>query len=157
MIFGNKKNVEEYLPYLSKSLKKALLYIEETDFSKLENGEYEIDGSRIFARVNTYATEPKADRRPEKHEKYIDVQYVAAGEETIWYTPLTAECVETENKAENEDVIFYADPQEANCVTLKAGDFAVFFPWELHRPNCNAGEEPVNVQKVVVKVRAFDA
>lgn len=155
MIFGNKKNVEQYLPYLNKSLKKALLYVAETDFSELENGEYEIDGRHVFARVNTYATEPKADRRPEKHEQYIDVQYVAAGEETIWYTPLTEACVETENRAEKEDVIFYADPAEANCVSLKAGDFAVFFPWELHRPNCSLGEDAANVQKVVVKVRAF--
>lgn len=155
MIFGNKSNVEQYLPYLNKSLKKALLYVAETDFSKVENGEYEIDGRNVFARVNTYATEPKADRRPEKHEQYIDVQYVAAGEEDIWYTPLTDACVETENKAEKEDVIFYADPAEVNCVTLKAGDFAVFFPWELHRPNCQYGEEPSNVQKIVVKVRVF--
>lgn len=155
MIFGNKSNIEQYLPYLNKSLKKALLYVAETDFSKVENGEYEIDGRNVFARVNTYATEPKSDRRPEKHEQYIDVQYVAAGEEDIWYTPLTDACVETENKAEKEDVIFYADPAEVNCVTLKAGDFAVFFPWELHRPNCQSGEEPSNVQKIVVKVRVF--
>lgn len=157
MIFGNKKDAEKYLPYLNKSLKKALLYIEETDFSKIANGEYEIDGRDVFARVNTYATEPKAARRPEKHEKYIDVQYVAVGEETIWYTSLTEKCVEIENKAEKEDVIFYADPQETNCVTLKAGDFAIFFPWELHRPNCSVGEEPANVQKIVVKVHSFDA
>ena len=64
--------------------------------------------------------------------------------------------MEIENKAEKEDVIFYADPQETNCVTLKAGDFAIFFPWELHRPNCSVGEEPANVQKIVVKVHSFD-
>lgn len=155
MIFGNKNDVEQILPYVSKSLKKALLYVAETDFSKVENGEYEIDGRDIFARVNTYATEPKAERRPEKHEQYIDVQYVAAGEETIWYTALTEACVETENKAAKEDVIFYADPEETNFVTLKAGDFAVFFPWELHRPNCSVADEPADVQKIVVKVRVF--
>ena len=101
------------------------------------NGEYEIDGRNVFARVNTYDTEPKAERRPEKHNDYIDVQFVARGEEAIWYTPLTDACVETENKAEKEDVIFYADPQEKNCAVLNSGDFAIFFPWELHRPNCS--------------------
>ena len=80
--------------------------------------------------------------------------FVARGEETIWYTPLTADCVETENKAEKEDVIFYADPQEKNCAVLNSGDFAIFFPWELHRPNCSVEKIASNVQKIVVKVKA---
>lgn len=154
MINGNKNDITKLLPYVSPALQKALAYISSTDFSAVANGEYEIDGRKVFARVNTYATEPKDARHPEKHNKYIDVQYVAQGEETIWYTPLTVACVETENKADSDDVIFYADPAEQNCVTLKSGDFAVFFPWELHRPNCSVSGEAANVQKVVVKVLA---
>jgi biofilm protein TabA len=154
MLQGNKNDIERLLPYVSERLQKALAYIAATDFSKVANGEYEIDGRNVFARVNTYDTEPKSARRPEKHNDYIDVQFVAAGEETIWYTPLTAACVETENKAAKEDVIFYADPHEANYAVLAAGDFAIFFPWELHRPNCTAGEAAAHVQKIVVKVKA---
>lgn len=154
MLQGNKKDIEKLLPYVSERLQKALAYVAVTDFSKVENGEYEIDGRNIFARVNTYDTEPKAERRPEKHNDYIDVQFVARGEETIWYTPLTDDCVETENKAEKEDVIFYADPQEKNCTVLNSGDFAIFFPWELHRPNCSVEKNASNVQKIVVKVKA---
>lgn len=154
MLQGNKNDIAKLLPYVSERLQKALTYVAETDFSKLANGEYEIDGRNAFARVNTYATEPKAERRPEKHNDYIDVQFVAAGKEAIWYTPLTSACVETENRAEKEDVIFYAEPQEKNFVTLAAGDFAIFFPWELHRPNCNAEEAAAQVQKIVVKVKA---
>lgn len=158
MIQGNKKYIAMILPYVSGNLQKALQYVSETDFSALENGEYEIDGRNVFARVNTYATEKKADRRPEKHNKYIDVQFVATGSETIWYTSLDEHCVETENKAEAEDVIFYADPHEKNCAVLNTGDFAIFFPWELHRPNCANGclgeEKSENVKKVVVKVKA---
>ena len=112
----------------------------------------------MFARVNTYNTEPKAERRAEKHNQYIDVQYVAQGSETIWFTPLTPACIETENKADENDVIFYADPKEKNCVVLNTGDFAIFFPWELHRPNCAhgcCGEGAIqHVQKIVVKVEA---
>lgn len=159
MIIGNKSDIVKMLPYVSPRLAQALAYLTATDFSKVENGEYEIDGRNVFARVNTYTTEPKADRRPEKHNQYIDVQYVAQGSETIWCTPLTDACVETENKAEKEDVIFYADPNEENCAVLHAGDFAIFFPWELHRPNCNNGccgeGEASQVQKVVVKVKAW--
>ena len=154
MLQGNKKDIEKLLPYVSERLQKALAYVAATDFSKVENAEYEIDGRNVFARVNTYDTELKADRRPEKHNDYIDVQFVARGEEAIWYTPLTDACVETENKAEKEDVIFYADPQEKNCAVLNSGDFAIFFPWELHRPNCSVEKTASNVQKIVVKVKA---
>lgn len=154
MLQGNKNDIEKLLPYVSERLQKALAYVAATDFGKVENGEYEIDGHNVFARVNTYDTELKADRRPEKHNDYIDVQFVARGEEAIWYTPLTSECVETENKAEKEDVIFYADPQEKNCAVLNSGDFAIFFPWELHRPNCSVEKTASNVQKIVVKVKA---
>ena len=86
------------------------------------------------------------------------MQYVAQGSETVWFTPLTETNVETENLAKENDVIFYADPKEKNCVVLQAGDFAIFFPWELHRPNCTNGccgeGEIQHVQKIVVKVEA---
>lgn len=154
MLQGNKKDIASLLPYVNERLQKALAYIAENDFSQLANGEYEIERRSIFARVNTYTTEEKAVRRPEKHNEYIDVQFVAEGEETIWYTPLRTSCVEVENRAEKEDVIFYADAKELNCVHLKAGDFAVFFPWELHRPNCQTEDKGSFVQKIVVKVKA---
>lgn len=154
MLQGNKNDIAKLLPYVSERLQKALAYVAETDFSKIENGEYEIDGRNVFARVNTYETEPKAERKPEKHNDYIDVQFVAQGNETIWYTPLTDDCVEIENKAAKDDVIFYADPAEKNCAVLNAGDFAIFFPWELHRPNCSTEKNASLVQKIVVKVKA---
>ena len=56
MLQGNKKDIEKLLPYVSERLQKALAYVAATDFSKVENGEYEIDGRNVFARVNTYDT-----------------------------------------------------------------------------------------------------
>jgi biofilm protein TabA len=155
MLTGKKEDILRVLPYVAPRLAQALAYVGATDFAKVANGEYELDGRRVFARVNTYTTEQKESRRPEKHERYIDVQYVAEGSESIWFTTLDASCEEIENKAETEDVIFYADSKEQNHVTLHAGEWAIFFPWELHRPNCaNEGEDATHVQKVVVKVEA---
>lgn len=158
MFQGNKNDIAKFLPYVSADLQKALNYIANTDFNDVSAGEYEIDGRNIFVRVSKYTTEEKDKRRAEKHEQYIDVQYVAEGSETIWYTPLNVACQESENKAAKEDVIFYHDPHEKNYISLNAGDFAVFFPWELHRPNCaNIEGDAVhleNVKKIVVKVKA---
>ena len=43
MLQGNKKDIEKLLPYVSERLQKALAYVAATDFSKVENGEYEIE------------------------------------------------------------------------------------------------------------------
>ncbi len=152
MIQGNIKDVEKFLPYLSPRLQTALKFIAATDFSKLPNGQIEIEGRTIYAGINTYETEPKAERRPEKHNKYIDVQFIGRGEETVWYTPLLDSTI-TEDCFAERDVAFYTDPHERNCANLKAGDFCILFPWELHRPNCST-EATSSVQKIVVKVLA---
>lgn len=151
MIQGNIQDIEKLLPYVSPRLQTALKFIAETDFSKLPNGEIEIEGRNIYAGINTYETEPKPNRRPEKHNKYIDVQFVGHGEETIWYAPFRPSCQLTEDKFATNDVAFYADPQELNCANLKAGDFCILFPWELHRPNCST-KASSSVQKIVVKI-----
>ena len=93
MLTGNKKDIYKLLPFVSPRLAQALAYIAATDFSQVPNGEYEIDGRKVFARVNTYDTEPKAQRRAEKHNQYIDVQYVAEDSETILLNTLTSENV----------------------------------------------------------------
>ena len=154
MITGNKQDIAKFLPYLQARLQRGLEYIAATDFAQVANGEYELDGRNVFARINTYLTEAKEERRPEKHHDYIDIQYVARGSEDIYFTPWNEKLLETENKEASDDVIFYADPSEVNKVTLHAGDFAIFFPWELHRPNCRAGGQATEVQKIVVKVKA---
>jgi len=46
-----------------------------------------------------------------------------------------------------------ADITNENFVIVKPGEFAVFFPWEVHRPNCQAGDKPSQVKKVVLKVK----
>ena len=153
MIQGNIKDIEKVLTYVGPRLQKALQFIAATDFSTMENGEVEIEGRTIYAGINTYTTEPKNERRAEKHNKYIDVQFVGKGEETIWYAPLRETCVLTEDKFAANDVAFYEDPAEKNCANLQAGDFCILFPWELHRPNCSTKEASF-VQKIVVKVLA---
>ena len=57
MIFGHKTDIEKLLPYVSEDLQKALKYLAATDFSKVPNGRYELDGEKMYANVDTYTTE----------------------------------------------------------------------------------------------------
>jgi len=154
MITGSKKDIAKLLPYVSARLGTALRYIAETDFSKVENGEYHLDGDKVFARVNRYATEPKDSKKPESHNAYIDVQYLGEGTEKIYYAAKSDAHKVIEDYAAERDLLFYEDAKEKDSVTLGDGVFAIFFPWELHRPGCHAVHGGCAVQKIVVKVLA---
>ena len=153
MIFTDLSKINDLLPYMSLRIGKALAYLRDTNFADLPNGEYEVEGRDIFARVNTYETEPREEKKPESHIKYIDVQFLVSGKESIGFCPLTEEHKVVENYADKQDLLFYERAYNENYVNMKAGDIAIFFPWEIHRPGCNVGSEKAQVKKVVVKVR----
>jgi len=154
MIFGNLAHIDDILPYVGPSIAKALQSIKKTDFELWADGEYEMDGRNLFARVNSYTTEPKEQRRPEKHFAYVDLQLMIIGSEAIGYCPLAKGMEVIEDKKTESDIVFYDKAIKENFVTLRAGDFAIFFPWEAHRPNCNCGDIALPVKKVVVKIKA---
>lgn len=154
MITGTLEQLDRLLPQVAGNVKKALELLKTVDVENLPVGKTPLDGDDIFASVNTYETEPMADRRPEKHFQYIDIQILGAGRETIGYTDVENAGDLTEDRRETNDVVFYGTTRKENFVKLEKGDFAIFFPWEVHRPNCWFGEGPETVKKIVVKVRA---
>ena len=154
MITGTLEQLDRLLPQVAGNVKKALELLKQVDVTALPAGKKLLDGEDIFASVNTYETEPVQDRRPEKHFRYIDIQILGAGREAIGYTDVENAGNLTEDRREKDDVVFYGTTRKENFVKLEKGDFAIFFPWEVHRPNCWFGEGPETVKKIVVKVRA---
>ncbi len=153
MITGTQKEIARVLPYVAGNVKKALEMVADLDLKALPLGKNQLEGDDIYANVNEYLTEPVEDRRPEKHFQYIDIQLLAYGKESIGYTDVENASGLTEDRSERDDVVFYGHTEKENFVYLKEGDFAIFFPWEVHRPNCYYGNGPFKVKKVVVKVR----
>lgn len=154
MITGTLEQLDRLLPQVAGNVKKALELLKQVDVTALPDGKKLLDGEDIFASVNTYETEPVQDRRPEKHFRYIDIQILGAGREAIGYTDVENAGNLMEDRREKDDVVFYGTTRKENFVKLEKGDFAIFFPWEVHRPNCWFGEGPETVKKIVVKVRA---
>lgn len=153
MITGNLEHLDRILPQLTGTVKKALELLAERDVTELPLGKTLLDGEDIFASVNEYATEPVEDRRPEKHFQYIDIQVLGAGREKIGYTDVENASNLTEDRREANDVVFYGTVKKENFVRLEKGDFAIFFPWEVHRPNCQFDGKGEKVKKIVIKVR----
>ncbi len=136
---------------VSKRIARALEVLKETDFAAKENGRYDVDGDNLYYLVQRYTTEPVEKRRPEAHEKYIDIQYLAKGKELMGYCLL--EELETDTPYNDEkDIIFYKQPKDMSQIQLLPGVFAVLFPQDGHCPKCQLAG-PGDVLKVVVKVK----
>ena len=146
MIIDNVKNIENYKG--TEKIYDVLKFILKSDFTKMDLGKYFIDGDNLFFMVQEYYTKP-VKNVAEAHKEYIDIQLVIGGEELIGYAPITAHTGIYEVK-EGKDCTLY------NCETvkllLKAGDFMVLYPNDLHEPGLANGVSS-KCQKVVFKIK----
>ncbi|RAU97606.1 YhcH/YjgK/YiaL family protein [Paenibacillus sp. YN15] len=153
MIVGNLDSWKKEAHVYSKALAKGMAFIEENRPEELEVGRYEIDGDKMFALVSVSETEPKQDRKPEAHDRYIDIQYLVSGAgEVIGVARRSADSVPSEDYLGSRDIAFYTEVKDETDVLLRPGMFAVFFPDDIHRPLCAAGDKADTVKKVVVKI-----
>lgn len=83
MIFSSIKNGDSFEKYPA-AIQTALEYLKSHDFASMEPGVYEIQGKDIYAQVFDAMTEDVADRRPESHEKYLDVQFLVSWKRASW-------------------------------------------------------------------------
>lgn len=133
------------------AIQTALNYLKSHDFTTMETGVYEIQGKDIYAQVMDAQTEDVSKKRPEVHEKYIDVQFLASGKERLGFTPDTGR-YEVDERLEDRDLIFYKAVENEGFIEAVPGCYSIFFPEDVHRPAVAAGES-MKIRKVVVKVR----
>ncbi|MCF5863229.1 YhcH/YjgK/YiaL family protein [Aeromonas veronii] len=111
-------------------------------------GKTEIDGLNLFCLVNEDLTEPAADRRGEFHQQYLDIQLLLRGEEWIGVGPYD---YVSDGADHPHPDLWFVDDEQTSYLALQPGDFAIFWPGELHRPLCTFNQ-PAKVKKLVVKV-----
>lgn len=151
MIIDNIKNHTLY-PY-GELWKKTFDFLR-TATSELEDGKVVIDGDDLFAGIDCYETNERADAKPEAHRRYVDIQVLLSGTERLEVFPKHSLKV-SEPYDDSKDVGFYETPDTAPVrVTLTPGQFIVFFPEDAHMPCLNTGETSKPVQKMVIKLRA---
>ncbi|MBI5305417.1 MAG: YhcH/YjgK/YiaL family protein [Chloroflexi bacterium] len=111
-----------------------------------------IDGETVYGMLQSYETKIPQDTVPfEGHRKYIDIQYVIEGKETIYWTP-TGALTPTTPYDDGRDIWFSQfTRQDAIPVALVAGQLAVLFPEDAHAPTHVSGAS-MRVRKIVVKV-----
>ena len=149
MICENIKNMKNYSS-INKNFEKAFEFLKSNDLRELAIGKYEIQGEEIFVLVQEYVTQNEEEKNWESHEKYIDIQLIVEGKESMGYVPV--DCLEVkEDQRPEKDMIFYKETLNGSNIKFTNGDYAIFFPEDAHRPGCALGE-CAKVKKVVVKV-----
>jgi YhcH/YjgK/YiaL family protein len=155
----NASSYERWLP----SLSAGFAFLRSKANASLNAGRHEIDGDRVYAMVAKYDTRAFHEAEPEAHRKYIDIQYIISGRETILWTPLSETAAPTKEYDSERDIVFFARNARARPFELVAGHFCVLFPDDGHQPGCHADGASVDgrraepkaqpVHKVIVKVR----
>ena len=150
MIFDTIKNCEQYFK-LHPNYEKAFAFLKEAMKNFPEPGKHEIDGDALFASVQAYNTLTE-DGKMEAHEKYVDIQFIVSGKETMYVNDIEKSEL-TDAYREDWDAAFYKVDENASALTLTPGYFVVLLPNDAHRPCVafNGVSEPV--QKIVMKVK----
>jgi YhcH/YjgK/YiaL family protein len=150
MIFSSIESNDTFAAY-PEVIREVIEYLKRHDFVNAEPGTYEIQGNDIYAQVFDARTGRTEDIKPESHRRYLDIQFLAAGEEKLGFAPLDDEC-EIDEHIKDRDLIFYKKVGNEGFITAVPGCFSIFFPWDVHRPAV-AVNEPMTIRKVVVKVK----
>jgi biofilm protein TabA len=148
MILDILENAHRYL-IMNKGFAKAIEFLLRSDLKGLPLGKYEIDGERIYAIVSNGPGRKKEDALLETHEKYIDIQLVLAGTDTMGWKPKSL-CKQPSGEYDHKtDVQFFGDEPDA-WFSIESGAYAIFFPEDAHMPLISSGQ----IHKVVVKIAA---
>lgn len=137
----------------SAQVMRAIEYCGKTDFSQMKDGRYPIDDDFIV-QVNERTTKPKEQNFPEVHKEFVDFQFMYQGKDFIGFYPDEANNEIAENHLEEFDTIFYKENPEVTeqMLPMHEGDFAVFFPEDVHRPLCQM-DGPEDIKIIVIKIR----
>ena len=150
MIVTDLNNID-YQVLMTLSLRKAFDFLRGRNLYALPDGRVDIDGDRVFALVQRYETVRTEAPMFEYHRKYIDVQFLAKGEEVIGWA-ITETMKITKAYDEKTDICFGTVKKDKwTPVLLQAGLTAVLWPEDAHAPKL-AADDPTQVMKIVVKV-----
>ena len=148
MIVDTIKNASKYFS-VHPQFAEAFKYIQQTDLANAADGKSDIsEGLKAIFSNKAGMTAEASVSKFECHNNHIDIQLCINGVETIGWKP-REKCV-TENGSYNteKDVQLYNE-QPDMYFRLTNGQFAIFFPEDVHAPMIGEGE----IKKLVIKVK----
>ncbi|HCA40282.1 MAG TPA: YhcH/YjgK/YiaL family protein [Aminobacterium sp.] len=149
LIFDTLGNASTYY-CMGERIRRAFEFLKTFDPSAMEDGKYEIEGSSVFAILQSATTKPKEAQVWEAHCKYIDIQCLLSGQEWLGYAPLESMHLVLPYD-EIRDFALY-DGHEGLYFQNYPGRFVIFYPQDVHK-GCVSCREPSYIRKIVIKVQ----
>ena len=148
MIIDTIENLGKYVA-LNPLFADVIEFLKNNDLRTMEEGKYPIKDKNLFLSVQVAKQRTKESAFIETHNEMVDIQIPISCAETYGYSPL-CDLPEFEYDAEL-DMTKYGDTKPQTYVTIKPGQFVIFFPQDGHAP-CII-DEP-EIKKVIFKVKA---
>lgn len=145
MILDTLGNAAKYAG-LKVGISEAFGFLDQPGLAELPDGKYEIAGDRVYAIIAREDGRKAEDGELEGHRKYIDIQYVISGDESMGWKNREGLVNSVEYDKEKDLEFFEGAP--GSIMRVPPGSFAVFLPTDAHLPLIGAGP----IHKVVVKV-----
>ncbi|ADL56646.1 YhcH/YjgK/YiaL family protein [Gallionella capsiferriformans] len=146
MIFSALSQADRYAA-LHPLFLRAFEYIRDTDLYALAPGRYHLAGDDLIAIVEHVTGRTKEMARLEAHKRYIDIQLVLEGDETMGWKPL-ADCYNPIGEHSiDRDILFFLDAPAA-WIPVPPDHFCIFFPEDAHAPLVGTGP----IRKVIFKI-----
>ncbi|MCR8556639.1 YhcH/YjgK/YiaL family protein [Mucilaginibacter sp. BJC16-A38] len=131
---------------------KAFAFLRDSDLTKLKPGKYPIDGTNVYAAITEAPSKEFENSAWESHRKYIDLQYVIKGQETIGVAPVSKATVTKPYNEASDNANYNVEGQ---YYIAMPGTFFLFFPGDAHRPNIKVAGYDV-VKKIVIKIKVAE-
>lgn len=145
MILDSLSNAAKYTG-LKIGLSEAFGFLDQPGLAELPEGNHEIAGDRVYAIIAREEGRTVEDGKLEAHRKYIDIQYVISGDESMGWKNREG-LVNSMDYDEERDLEFFEENPDS-IVCVPPGSFAIFLPTDAHLPLIGKGQ----IHKVVVKV-----
>lgn len=127
--------------------KKAFDFIQNNDLSQMEPGKVEIDGDALYVSIMETEGKQRSEAKLEAHQKYIDIQVIINGVETMGWSALENGLCEISPYLPEKDIVFFSN-EPTTYFSVHPGACAVFFPEDGHAPSIGEGL----IKKAVIKV-----
>jgi YhcH/YjgK/YiaL family protein len=148
MIIDTIENLGKYVE-LNPLFADVVEFLKNNNLQTIEEGKHFIKDKDLFVNIQVAKGKTQDAAVLETHIEMIDIQIPITCEETFGYTPL-CDLPDFEYNAE-KDITKYGDTKAQTYVTVKPGQFVIFFPQDGHAP-CIINQP--EIKKAIFKVKA---
>ncbi|NOU62628.1 DUF386 family protein [Paenibacillus sp. LMG 31461] len=150
MIIDTIRHRQDHQFQYGEAVCRALEYVMKLNTADMRST-VEFEGKNMYVMKQKPMTKLFEEQLAEAHACYADVHLVLEGEEWQGFASTSDLNQAVEDKLEQSDYILFEHVENEGRIRLLPGDFTVYWPGEIHRPNCHPAGN-VHLVKLVVKI-----